>query len=169
MKDFVEHILVPYLTKKKQSLGLPEGQRSLWQIDVWSVHRSLEFRTWMKAHHPNITMHYVPAGTTGQFQPCDVGIQRIFKHSLKRSYHEDLVNEILEQLDQDKEGAEIKIQKQLPVIRNRTVKWLWDAHQVLDHPGIVKKVSIATYLCLSCSDLPPGLRDVSCERIQSIV
>jgi hypothetical protein len=37
--------------------------------------------------------------TTGVFQTCDVRIQRIFKHSLKRSYHEDVVGEILQQIE----------------------------------------------------------------------
>ncbi len=33
------------------------------------------------------------------FQPCDVGMQRILKHSLKRSYHKDIVQETLDKLN----------------------------------------------------------------------
>jgi hypothetical protein len=53
----------------------------------------------MKENHPNIILHYVTVGSTGVFQTCDVSIQRIFKHSLKRSYHQDIVAEILEQIN----------------------------------------------------------------------
>ena len=43
MKLFVDDILTPYFDNKKRALGLPNDQKSLWQIDVWSVHRSIKF------------------------------------------------------------------------------------------------------------------------------
>lgn len=92
----------------------------------------------MKEHHPNIIMHYVPAGCTGVFQACDVGIQRIFKHSLKRSYHQDVVTDILEQIDQGKD--KIVVEKRLGILRDRSVGWLWDAHQTLNNKQTIKKV-----------------------------
>ncbi|KAG2097737.1 uncharacterized protein F5147DRAFT_747440 [Suillus discolor] len=33
-------------------------QKTIWQIDVWSMHRSEEFHSWMKIHHPTIGLHY---------------------------------------------------------------------------------------------------------------
>jgi DDE superfamily endonuclease len=89
-------------------------------------------------HHPNIIMHYVPAGCTGVFQPCDVGIQRVFKHSLKRSYHQDVVTEILDQIDSGNET--IIVEKKLGVLRDRSVGWLWDAYETLKNEQTVKKV-----------------------------
>ncbi|KAJ3969365.1 hypothetical protein EV361DRAFT_870145, partial [Lentinula raphanica] len=51
-------------------------------------------------------------------QPCDVGIQRPLKLSVKRSYHEDVVNHFVLQLD---EGAdELTIQKHIKQLRNGT-------------------------------------------------
>lgn len=99
MRDFVDSILAPYYDQQKEKLALPESQKSLWHIDVWSVHRSKELRGWMGKNHPNIKIHYVPGGCRGVMQALDVGINRIYKHSLKRSYHEDVVKEILEQID----------------------------------------------------------------------
>ena len=89
MHDLVDHIISPYFSEQKEKLGLLESQKSIWQINVWSVHWLKKFQGWMKVHHPNIIIHYVPAGYTGVFQLCDVGIQCIFKHSLKHSYHQD--------------------------------------------------------------------------------
>jgi len=65
MKNFVNKILAPYFDKKKEELGLPQSQKSLWQIDVWLVHRSDEFRSWMRKTHPNIIIDFVPGGCTG--------------------------------------------------------------------------------------------------------
>jgi hypothetical protein len=58
----------------------------------------------MKNKHPTIILNYVPGGCMGLFQPCDVRIQCIFKHSLKQSYHADIVWEVAKQLDQGKKN-----------------------------------------------------------------
>lgn len=145
MQQLVDNIIAPYFARKKVALGLPESQKSLWQIDVWSVHRSEEFRNWMSKHHPNILIRYVPAGCTGVFQPCDVGIQRILKHSLKRSYHRDVVNDICQQLDEKKE--KIEVHRNLPELRNCAVRWTWDAYETLNKPEIIKKVRAEQVRC----------------------
>ncbi len=43
MRKFVDEILAPYFEKVKIELKRPPHQKSLWLIDVWSVHRSEEF------------------------------------------------------------------------------------------------------------------------------
>jgi len=83
MQKFIDDILAPYFKQAKTKLGLPPNQHTLWQIDVWSVHRSQEFRDWMQDHHPTIVLDFVPGDCTGIYQPCNVGIQRPFKLSIK--------------------------------------------------------------------------------------
>jgi hypothetical protein len=75
MRSFVDNILAPYFDNEKLKLHLPPCQKVLWQINVWSVHRSNEFRDWMKEYHPRIILNFVPGNCTGVHQPCDVGIQ----------------------------------------------------------------------------------------------
>ena len=61
---------------------------------------------------------------------------------MRRSFHEDVVEEVLAQID---DGAEvIKIEKKLGILRDRTVKWIWDAFGVLKSEKIVKKVRITS-------------------------
>ena len=127
-----------YLSEQKTKLGLPKSQKSIWQIDVWSIHQSKDFCNWMKTHHPNIILDFVPGGCTGVWQACDVGIQHIFKHLLKHSYHEDIVVAILRQID---DGVSISVDRKLGVLQDQSVLWMWKAHQTLNKPGIVKKVS----------------------------
>jgi hypothetical protein len=38
MHSFVNKILAPYFARVKGELGLPASQKSMWSIDVWSVH-----------------------------------------------------------------------------------------------------------------------------------
>ena len=138
MKTFVNDILAPYFNKKKIDLKLPPSQKSLWQIDVWSVHRSNEFRYWMQKNHLNIILDYVPGGCTGAHQPCDVGIQRPLKLSMRKSYHEDVVNEFLSELNKGNNSPSLK--DALGVIRDRSVRWLWNAYNTVNNKALVKKV-----------------------------
>ena len=139
MQSFVNCILVPYLDAQKEKLGLPLDQCSIWLIDCWSVHRSEEFLNWMWDTHPYIIVIFVPAGCTGLFQPCDVGVQLPVKHSLKRSAHEDVVNEVLCQLEAGTPAEKVTIDTKIGIMRNRTVNWLWKAHKAVNKPDIIKK------------------------------
>jgi len=138
MKNFVDKILDPYFMATQIRLKLPPSHMALWQIDVWSVHRSAEFRDWMSKQYSNITLDYVPGGCTGLHQPCDVGIQRPFKQSLKRSYHEAVVKEMIKKIGQNLEV--LTIDKCIKTLRDRSVAWLWNAYNTVNKPGLVKKV-----------------------------
>ena len=133
--------LAPYYQRTKASLGLPEDQRSVWQIDCWSVHRSDEFMDWMGENHEDIIVDFVPARLTGLFQPCDVGFQRVLKHSTRNSAHEDVVQEVLKKLEQGESVQSIAVDAKMKILRNRTVGWLWKAYTQLNKPKIIKKVS----------------------------
>ncbi len=83
---------------------------------------------------------FVPAGCTGLFQPCDVGFQRVFKHALKVSAHNDVVNEVLDQLKCGTPIVDVKVDTTLGILRDRTVHWLWNAFETLNRPEVIKKV-----------------------------
>jgi len=140
MKSFVNNKLAPYYQRTKASLGLPEDQRSVWQIDCWSVHRSDEFLDWMGLNHEMIIIDFVPARLTGLFQPCDVGFQRVFKHSARNSAHEDVVQEVLRKLEDGLSAESMAVDAGIKVLRNRTVGWLWKAYCQLNRPEVIKKV-----------------------------
>jgi hypothetical protein len=138
MESFVDKILAPFFENAKTKLGLPSSQKCLWKIDVWSVHRSKSFRNWLRSKHPTIILSFVPGGCTGVFQPCAVGLQRPFKLSLKRSYHEDVVAEILEQFQKNIET--IQIDTRISAMRDRSTRWLWNAYKAISNEALVKKV-----------------------------
>ena len=103
-----------------------------------SVHRSEEFRGWMRTNHPNIILDFVPGGCTGIHQPCDVGIQRPLKLSIRKSYHEDIVAEFVSQLNNG--CTVLKIDDSIGVLRDRSVNWMWNAFSVLQNKELIKKV-----------------------------
>jgi len=142
MKSYVTDILVPYFQSHHKWLKLP-NQICIWQIDCWSVHRSLEFRSWMSATFPWIRIHFVPANCTGLFQPCDVGIQRLLKLAVRRSALKDIVDHTMSQLGSGVTPSQITFEKGLPVIRNRSVQWLVNGYEAINHLEIVQKVILS--------------------------
>ncbi|VDC01763.1 unnamed protein product [Peniophora sp. CBMAI 1063] len=131
MHRLVDEQIAPYRERVIQEQALPTDQKLIWLIDVWSVHRSKEFRDWMQEHHPEIIVLYVPGGCTGVFQPCDVGIQRLLKHIWKCVFHEQVVAESLRQMDN---GEPVKLATAIAAMRNRTVAWLVSAYEGLNKP-----------------------------------
>ncbi|KAE9398748.1 hypothetical protein BT96DRAFT_821561, partial [Gymnopus androsaceus JB14] len=139
MHTLVDTIIAPYFDQKKEELGLSPNQKAIWQIDVWLVHHSKEFCSWLRENHPNIILIYVPGGCTGVFQACNIGIQHIFKLLLKRSYHGNVVAEILQQLD--KKVKTVVLAKTVEVMRDCSVTWLWKAYEAINKKEIVQKAS----------------------------
>jgi DDE superfamily endonuclease len=137
MRRFVDEILAPYLDAQKTHIGRPQSQKSLWIIDVWAVHRSDEFISWMRDNHPTILIDFVPGGCTGISQPLDIGINRPFKQSIKVSYHADLVDDFLGQM---KENRALEFDTHIGPLRDASVGWIWNAYQVIQREELVKKV-----------------------------
>ncbi|RXW18423.1 hypothetical protein EST38_g7441 [Candolleomyces aberdarensis] len=136
MKSFVEDVLVPYFNRQRTCLNLPPSQKALWQIDVFSVHRSEEFRGYMKNNHPDIVLDFVPGGCTSVAQPCDVGIQRPFKHSIRRSYYKRVVNEMILLLGNGKQAL---LDTRIGPLRDASAQWLLNAYQAVNKPELIQK------------------------------
>ncbi|KZT52330.1 hypothetical protein CALCODRAFT_441735, partial [Calocera cornea HHB12733] len=63
-QTFVRDILVPHFHVENQLFERSKEATCLWVIDVYSVHRGEEFRTWMTSTYPWILIHYIPASCT---------------------------------------------------------------------------------------------------------
>lgn len=139
MKSYVRHVLAVYFNVQRTQLGC-QDQRCLWIIDCWSVHRSREFRGWMEVNYPWILIRYVPGGCTGVFQPCDVGIQRVLKHAIRKAALSHVVNETIAHLEQNRDPGMIVLEKGIRELRNRSVEWLVSGYNAINNRDFVKKV-----------------------------
>ena len=141
MQSYVTGILIPYFHEEQCKLQLPKTQPCIWQIDVWSVHTSQEFRSWMWDMYPWIILDYVPGGCTGLFQPCDVGMQQVLKQAITCAQSSDLVTEVSDAIRAGAAASEIRIDTTLGTLRNRSVQWLLKAHELTNLSVLVKAVS----------------------------
>ena len=168
MQSYVQHILVPYFEGHRQD----PKQICIWQIDCWSVHQSAEFRDWMYKTYPWIRIHYVPANCTGLFQPCDVGIQRVLKLAIRQTALQDIINDTMEQLDDGVQPSMVTFEKQLPVIRDRSVRWLVNGYEAINNPELIKKVTFRSILNFPhLTDVTTGFPTLSnwSEWLQSLI
>ncbi|KAG8921912.1 hypothetical protein FRC01_014745, partial [Tulasnella sp. 417] len=139
MRSYITHVAAPYFKRRKGELGLPSSQRCLLYIDVWSVHRSNEFRSWIRKEYPWIIVQYCPGGCTSLFQPCDAAINRVAKEAIKRAALAEIVKETTYLLAKGTPAAAVVLDKTIGTLRDRTPSWLLAAWKAIDKSDLVLK------------------------------
>ena len=99
MQQYVREVIVPYSEQRIAEHNLPADSHICLVLDVWSVHKSEEFRMFLRTHFPRIHLVYVPPNCTSQLQVADVILQRPFKHGLRRRFSEWAGEIIREQIE----------------------------------------------------------------------
>ncbi len=59
---------------------------------------------------------------------------------MRKSYHEDIVDELLTELNNGNSTPNLK--ETLGVLRDHSVRWMWNAYQALSNKEVVKKVCL---------------------------
>ncbi len=90
MKMWVVKIIFPRykavcMELKKDFTGA-KAQRSILQFDLYTVHVSKDFLSWLHANYPMFNIVLVPAGCTGVAQIPDLVLNRPFKHAMKMEF-----------------------------------------------------------------------------------
>jgi hypothetical protein len=137
MQHYFTDFIVPYFVRKKLELGYGTDQICIVYLDAWSVHRSQELRLWVRKTHPWLYLVYVPGNLTGLFQPCDVGIQRFFKHAVRRAQLADTVKETVNYLDEGGDPFKFKLDTRICTLRKRSVMWFVDGFEAINDPDLV--------------------------------
>jgi hypothetical protein len=140
MCEYVTDILVPYWEEQKALVGALANQECILHLDVWSMHRSIQFHTLLDMTYPWIKYRFVPGGCTGVGQPCDVGIQRPFKLTVKHAQHVDIVNKSLARLSEKTSPALIRLDTTIGTLHNRSLQWVIDGYHAINKPELVKQV-----------------------------
>ena len=100
MRQWVAEVLLPYSNHRIAQHNLPRDSHIVLVLDVWAVHKSEEFRTFLRIHHVNIHLVFVPPNSTSQLQVADVMLQRTFKHGLRKRFNDWSAGIIKEQIEQ---------------------------------------------------------------------
>jgi hypothetical protein len=98
MQDWVRQILIPYANLQKKHHTLQADSKILLILDVWAVHKSEEFRRFLRTEFPDILLVFVPANCTSKLQLADLMLQRPFKHGVRTKFNEWATTKISEQI-----------------------------------------------------------------------
>jgi len=94
-------VLLPHSERMIELYQLDSNAHMLLLLDAWVVHRSAEFRDWLKREHPRIHLIYVPPNCTSKLQLADVALQRPFKSCITQSFNAWAAATIAEQIEAD--------------------------------------------------------------------
>jgi hypothetical protein len=66
-----------------------------------------------------------------------VGLNRPFKHVVKVAHHSWLVDMLLEQR---RKGEKLDLDTGLPVLRDVSVRWIWQGYKAIQNKELILKV-----------------------------
>ena len=99
MRQYITEVLMPYADRRILEHTLPADSHVILVLDVWAVHKSEEFRLFLRTHHPRIHLVFVPPNCTSHLQVADVMLQRPFKHGIRQRFNTWAATVLKEQID----------------------------------------------------------------------
>lgn len=130
MKEYISEIIMPYAETCIRKHRLQADAHIILVLDVWAVHKSDEFRLFLRTHHPRIHLVFVPANCTSKLQVADVALQRPFKHAITRHFNEWAVRQIQEQIHAENVVGFASLLK-MSIIKPLALQWCIDSWTAL--------------------------------------
>ncbi len=115
--------------EKGQRDGLNEVQHAILQIDVYAVHISDLYRSWLAEKYPFFHLIFIPAGCTPVAQVLDLHNNRPFKHFFKRLFQSFLATEVSKQLAEGADPQSVRLEFSMSKMKPLTLGWLLDSWQ----------------------------------------
>jgi DDE superfamily endonuclease len=144
MKEYIERIIQPYINQTIKQHNLDRESRAIVLLDCWSVHKSKEFRNYVRRTHPNILLVYIPPNCTSQLQVADVALNYSFKHLIKIQYEDWITNEVLKQLQVNES---VKLATGAKIIKPLILEWCYNSWKKLENrPELIIK---GWYRCMT--------------------
>lgn len=98
MKQYIDEIIMPYAGRCIELHRLAADANMILVLDVWAVHKSEEFRLFLRTKHPRIHLVFVPANCTSKLQVADVALQRPFKRGITQRFNQWAASRVAEQI-----------------------------------------------------------------------
>ena len=118
----IDEVIVPYLTKKKNELHLPQDHPSLLIMDVFHGQMTEEVLEKLKCN--NIFLVRVPANMTHIFQPLDLTVNGHFKQYMKEKFSTWHSEQLSLALENGEKLENINISFKITVLKPLHAKWL---------------------------------------------
>jgi len=130
MRQYISEVIMPYAEACIRTHRLHADAHIILVLDVWAVHKSEEFRMFLRTQHPRVHLVFVPANCTSKLQVADVSLQRPFKHSITRRFNEWAVRQIKQQI-QDGNAVGLAGLLKMATIKPLVLQWCVESWSVL--------------------------------------
>lgn len=128
MQEYVEKIIIPYANRCVDLHQLHADAKIILVLDVWAVHKSEEFRLFLRNQHPRIHLVFVPANCTSKLQVADVALQRPFKSQITNLFNDWAAMQIKAQLKQDNVIG-LSEQLKMSMIKPLVLEWCIESYK----------------------------------------
>jgi len=98
MQRYIAQVIMPHAERSIQLHQLHADAKIILILDVWAVHKSEEFRRFLRTHHPRIHLVFVPPNCTSKLQVADVALQRPFKYGISSRFNQWAAEQIAAQI-----------------------------------------------------------------------
>ena len=84
--DYVQKIILPYISRKKKEMNLPANQSSMCIFDNFKAQLTAQVLELLKSNH--VETVFVPPNCTDQLQPFDLSVNKPAKDFLRKKFEE---------------------------------------------------------------------------------
>jgi hypothetical protein len=139
-KDWIRHIVEPWRLRKVVEHKLAADAHVLLILDVWHVHISPTFRSWLEQQFPHYHLRFVPPNCTSELQVADVALNHPLKHAVKKRFNEYVAHTVEAAMRQPTEAeqcAQLKQMLLMSELKPRLLLWVAEAWQLLSQENIL--------------------------------
>ena len=133
-KDYIEKIILPYVTEKKKELKLRHDHHALCIFDNFKGQLTDDVLQLLERN--NIDIAFVPTNCTDRLQPLDLSVNKLAKDFLRdqfQEWHSDQLNDDLSLV------ADPVTKFPLNTMKPLVLKWMEELQSyMLAHPNIIK-------------------------------
>ena len=133
MEAYIQKILLPYVTLKREQLGLEADHCALAIFDVFKGQCTEKILSLLENN--NILYVTIPSNCTDRLQPLDVSVNKSAKDFMKSKFQKWYGNIIHAQLE---ENVTEPVDMRLSIMKPLTAQWMIELHQYLvSNPHII--------------------------------
>ena len=114
MKEYVEAVILTYISRQKADLKLPDDQGSLLIFDNFKAQITSSILTLLYSHYINIVLN--PANCTDCLQPMDLSVNKAAKDFLCSQFRDWYAHEVCSNLEEkDSSIIDLKLSRIKPL------------------------------------------------------
>ena len=115
MKEYVEAVILPYISRQKADLKLPDEQGSLLIFDNFKTQITSSILTLLDSHYISVVL--IPANcSTDRLQPMDLSVNKAAKDFLHSQFTDWYAQEICSNLEEeDSSIVDLKLSRIKPL------------------------------------------------------